>query len=218
MRAATGIPGRPGRRRDPRPGAAGAADRGGARRPPRPQRRTRRSDAVHRARAGSACERLAIQAGRAGTAAAGTLPAVGDAPRPRSSGRAGAVSVHPADRFSHRHHYRFVSGSFAEPGPAVCWIRIKHPIVAGTDPSPLERTLAAADSGNGVSAVLDWSKYLFINTDLTVTLHRQPVGEWVCLDAVTYPQPHGIGMAESALYDEKGPLGRSTQTLFLGTR
>jgi hypothetical protein len=79
--------------------------------------------------------------------------------------------------------YRFVSGSFTEPGPAVCWIRIKYPIVAGTDPSPLERTLAAADSGNGVSAVMDWSKYLFINTDLTVTLHRQPAGEWVCLDA-----------------------------------
>lgn len=114
--------------------------------------------------------------------------------------------------------YRFVSGSFTEPGPAVCWIRLKYPIVAGTTPSPLERTLAAADSGNGVSAVLDWSRFLFINTDLTVTLHRQPVGEWVCLDAVTHPQPSGLGMAESALFDEKGPLGRSTQTLFLAPR
>lgn len=114
--------------------------------------------------------------------------------------------------------YRFVTGSFDEPGPAICWIRLRYPIVAGTTPSPLERALAAADSGNGVSSVLDWSQYLFINTDLTVTLHRQPVGEWVCLDAATYPQPHGIGLAESALFDEKGPLGRSTQTLFLGPR
>ncbi|MFH5209522.1 thioesterase family protein [Antrihabitans sp. NCIMB 15449] len=114
--------------------------------------------------------------------------------------------------------YRFVSGTFIEPGPAVCWIRLLQPIVAGHDPSPLERTLAAADSGNGVSATLDWNRYVFINTDLTVTLHRQPVGEWVCLDAVTYPQPHGIGMAESALFDEQGPLGRSTQTLLVGRR
>ncbi|MBH0778173.1 thioesterase family protein [Nocardia bovistercoris] len=114
--------------------------------------------------------------------------------------------------------YRFVTGSFAEPGPAICWIRLKHPIVAGTTPSPLERTLAAADSGNGVSAVLDWDSHLFINTDLTVTLHRQPVGEWVCLDAVTYPQPHGIGMAETALFDERGPLGRGTQTLLVARR
>ena len=114
--------------------------------------------------------------------------------------------------------YRFVKGSFLDPGPATCWIRLRYPIVAGTTPSPLERTMAAADSGNGISATLDWSKYLFINTDLTVSLHRQPVGEWVCLDAVTHPQPHGIGLAESALYDETGPLGRATQTLLLGTR
>ncbi len=114
--------------------------------------------------------------------------------------------------------YRFVAGSFEQPGPAVCWIRLRYPIVAGTTPSPLERTLAAADSGNGVSAVLDWDRYLFINTDLTVTLHREPAGEWVCLDAVTYPERSGIGMAESRLYDEKGPVGRSTQTLLIGDR
>ncbi|WP_433730530.1 thioesterase family protein [Nocardia sp. CA-129566] len=133
----------------------------------------------------------------------------------------GVSSPFPSDQpvgFHSGIDYRFVTGSFAEPGPAICWIRLRYPIVAGTTPSPLERTLAAADSGNGVSSVLDWSRYLFINTDLTVTLHRQPVGEWVCLDAATYPQPHGIGLAESALFDEKGPLGRSTQTLFLGPR
>ncbi|NKY86067.1 thioesterase family protein [Nocardia veterana] len=114
--------------------------------------------------------------------------------------------------------YRFVAGSFQQPGPAVCWIRLRYPIVAGTTPSPLERALAAADSGNGVSAVMDWNRHLFINTDLTVTLHREPTGEWVCLDAVTYPEPSGIGMAESRLYDEKGPVGRSTQTLLIGNR
>ncbi|WP_040793763.1 thioesterase family protein [Nocardia paucivorans] len=114
--------------------------------------------------------------------------------------------------------YRFVAGSFTEPGPATCWIRLEYPIVAGTTPSPVERALAAADSGNGISALLDWERYLFINTDLTVILHRQPAGEWICLDAVTHPQPHGIGLAEAELFDEKGPLGRSTQTLFLGRR
>ncbi|WP_431957059.1 thioesterase family protein [Nocardia lijiangensis] len=142
----------------------------------------------------------------------GARPGPEHAPAPSPFPAAHEVGFHTAIE------YRFVTGAFGEPGPAICWIRLKYPIVAGTSPSPLERTLAAADSGNGVSAVLDWSRYLFINTDLTVTLHRQPVGEWVCLDAVTYPQPHGIGLAESALFDEKGPLGRSTQTLYLGIR
>lgn len=114
--------------------------------------------------------------------------------------------------------YRFVGGSFLDPRPAICWIKLKHPIVAGTTPSPLERTVAAADSGSGVSATLDWNEYLFINTDLTVTLHRHPVGEWVCLDAKTFPQPHGIGMTETAVFDEQGPVGRSVQTLHLNRR
>lgn len=142
----------------------------------------------------------------------GARPGPDHAPAPTPFPAAQEIGFHTAIE------YRFVTGAFGEPGPAICWIRLKYPIVAGTTPSPLERTLAAADSGNGVSAVLDWNRYLFINTDLTVTLHRQPVGEWVCLDAVTYPQPHGIGLAESALFDEKGPLGRSTQTLYLGVR
>lgn len=114
--------------------------------------------------------------------------------------------------------YRFVSGGFVEPGPAVCWIRLRHPIVAGTVSSPLERTLAAADCGNGVSSVMDWARYFFINTDLTVTLHRDPVGEWVCLDAVTYPERSGIGLADTHLFDEQGPVGRGTQTLIIGPR
>ncbi len=114
--------------------------------------------------------------------------------------------------------YRFSSGGFTEPGPAVCWMRLRRPVVAGTAPSPLERTLVAADHGNGISTVLDWETYLFINTDLTVTLHREPVGEWICLDAATYPERNGIGLAESRLFDEKGPVGRGTQTLFIGRR
>nr|WP_307188390.1 acyl-CoA thioesterase domain-containing protein [Nocardia acidivorans] len=69
-----------------------------------------------------------------------------------------------------------------------------------------------------MSAVLDWDRYLFINTDLTVTLHREPVGEWVCPDAITYPERTGVGLAESRMFDEKGPIGRGTRTLFLGPR
>ncbi|GAA5054716.1 thioesterase family protein [Nocardia callitridis] len=114
--------------------------------------------------------------------------------------------------------YRFVSGGFQTPGPAVCWFRLRFPVVADVAPSPWQRALAAADFGNGVSSVLPWNRYFFINTDLTVTLHRDPVGEWVCVDAVTYPAGSGIGMAESRLFDREGPIGRGTQTLLFGFR
>ena len=114
--------------------------------------------------------------------------------------------------------YRFIAGRFLEPGPATVWMRMRQPLVAGENPSPLQRVLVAADSGNGVSATLDWSRYLFINVDLSVHLHRLPVGEWVCLDAVTLPESHGVGLADTALFDERGPLGRALQTLLVRER
>ena len=78
--------------------------------------------------------------------------------------------------------------------------------------------LAAADSCNGVSAALDYRRYLFINVDLTVQLHRLPAGEWVCLDAITLPEPTGVGLSDTALFDERGAIGRATQTLLVAER
>ncbi len=92
------------------------------------------------------------------------------------------------------------------------------PVIAGEEISPLGRVLVVADSGNGVSATLDWRRFLFINVDLSVHLHRLPAGEWVCLDAVTLPQPDGIGLADTLLLDERGPIGRAAQTLLVAAR
>ena len=114
--------------------------------------------------------------------------------------------------------YRFVRGGFRELGPATVWMRMRQPLVEGEEPTPLQRVLAAADSGNGVSATLDSPRYLFINVDLSVHLHRLPAGEWVCLDAITAPEPTGIGLADTALHDERGPIGRALQTLLVRER
>jgi hypothetical protein len=113
---------------------------------------------------------------------------------------------------------RFVEGGFLEPGPAIVWMRMRRPLVAGEEPSPLQRTLVAADVGNGVSATLDYRRYLFINVDLTVHLERMPEGEWICVDAVTLPQPNGVGTAESVLSDGRGRIGRALQTLLVSAR
>jgi hypothetical protein len=114
--------------------------------------------------------------------------------------------------------YRFVDGGFTEPGPARVWLRMRQPLVAGEPISPLARVLVAADSGNGVSAALDYRRHVFINTELTVHLIREPAGEWVHLDAVTYVGPHGVGLSETVLYDETGRLGRGAQTLLVRRR
>ena len=113
---------------------------------------------------------------------------------------------------------RFITGSFDDLGPAVAWIRLRVPVVTGEEPSPLSRVAAAADFGNGVSNELSFRTHLFINPDLTIYLHRPPAGEWVCLDAVTALGDRGIGVAQSALWDERGPIGRSLQALLVEER
>ncbi|HWN66152.1 MAG TPA: thioesterase family protein [Haliangium sp.] len=112
---------------------------------------------------------------------------------------------------------RFARGTFGS-GAVAAWMRMRAPLVPGEEPSPLQRVMIAADSGNGVSAALDTARFTFVNPDLTVYLHRPPVGEWVCLDATTTTQPSGIGLADSALHDALGPIGRSLQSLVVARR
>ena len=103
-------------------------------------------------------------------------------------------------------------------GPSAVWFRMNFPLVNGVTTSPYQRVAVAADSGNGISAILDLSTHVFVNSDLTINLLRRPVGEWVCLDARTHLSSHGGGLAESALFDEAGLIGRATQSLFVRAR
>lgn len=114
--------------------------------------------------------------------------------------------------------HRVVAGRFEDPGPATDWIRLAVPMVGGREPTPLERVVAAADFGNGVSKWFEMEDALFLNPDLSVNLHRLPVGEWVCIDAVTRLGAEGVGLAESLLFDEQGPIGRATQSLLVEGR
>lgn len=114
--------------------------------------------------------------------------------------------------------HRIVAGSWSERGPATDWIRLRVPVVADIEPSPFQRVVAAADFGNGISSLADFETTSFINPDLTVYLHRPPVDEWVCLDAVSTLEPNGVGFAESALHDRQGRIGRAAQSLLVDQR
>ncbi len=106
-------------------------------------------------------------------------------------------------------------GEWASPGPAGMWLRLAVPVVAGEEVSPFQRVAAAGDFGNGVAAAFDRTRYSCINPDLTITLHRLPVGTWVGLDSSTFPERTGFGVAESVLHDERGRIGRAVQTVLI---
>ncbi len=114
--------------------------------------------------------------------------------------------------------WRFTAGEFGQPGPATAWTRLRHPIVPDETPSPLQRVLAVADSGNGISSELDLNNWHFINPELTVHLHREAVGEWICVEAQTAISPGGAGLATSVLSDASGPIGVGAQSLLIAPR
>jgi len=140
-----------------------------------------------------------------------TLP--DDLPRERSTHNAEELAFHNEGA-----EHRFVAGTWAEPGPVTVWIRLLVPVVAGEEPSGLQRVMAAADFANGVARVLPFETHLFINPDLTVHLLRAPDGEWVGMRSQSILGTTGFGLAESALFDVRGRLGRSVQSLLVDTR
>lgn len=114
--------------------------------------------------------------------------------------------------------WREAHGAWGPPGPAAVWGRMRYPLVPDEEPTGLQRVMAIADSGNGVSYVLPMESWFFINPDLTVHLEAEPTGEWICLDARTRVDQAGFGLASSRLFDRSRLVGRGAQSLYIGPR
>jgi hypothetical protein len=147
-------------------------------------------------------------------------PAAGDDPRPPEIPAQAADPPTGLKGFGYGEavELRFATGGWHALGPATVWTRLRVPVVGDEAPSGLQRVLAVADSGNGVSAVLPMGEWLFINTELTVHLRREAHGEWICLDAATAIAPGGAGVARSTLSDAGGVVGHGAQSLLVAPR
>ncbi len=113
---------------------------------------------------------------------------------------------------------RAARGQFGLPGKGAIWYRVNRPLVEGFAVSQAMRAVVAADFCNGTSAALDFREWTFINADLTVSLARQPVGEWILLDADSWVGPDGAGLAMARLADQTGYFGRAIQSLVIEKR
>lgn len=99
-------------------------------------------------------------------------------------------------------------------GPTTLWMKAL-PILADEEPSGFQRICPLADSGNGISFNDYLDRVLFVNPELTLSLHREPVGEWFCSRAVSHWEPDGVGLADAELFDTTGHVGRALQSLLL---
>ncbi|MEZ4337100.1 MAG: thioesterase family protein [Sandaracinaceae bacterium] len=143
-------------------------------------------------------------------------------PSPETSPEASARFDFPFFRTEVGYHtafdLRLARGTFGAT-PTFMWMRARVPLVEGEPLTGPQRVALSADSGNGVSPVLDWTRHDFINPDLTVALHRTARGEWIGLDARTIIEPAlGVGMAQTRIWDLDGPVGCGIQSLLCNPR
>ncbi|WP_199254806.1 thioesterase family protein [Mycolicibacterium mengxianglii] len=119
--------------------------------------------------------------------------------------------------YVHSLDWRWLTTPMA-PGPGESWIRPVVDLVQGEVMTPLQRLFAVADDANGIGTKLDIRKWTFLNTDLTVHVHRVPAGEWTGIRADTSYGPDGIGTTVGTLFDETGPVGAIQQSVLVRPR
>lgn len=141
-----------------------------------------------------------------------TMPPVAEA------GPASFFDVAWDDGYHTSMELRTARGDFTEPGDAAVWFRSLVDVTDDAPITPLQRVLVAADSGNGASARMDPTQWLFVNTDLNVHLRDHPRDEWVGLDAQTRFAADGIGLATSTIHGAQGRIGTGSQGLLVERR
>jgi hypothetical protein len=109
---------------------------------------------------------------------------------------------------------RYPAGHDHRPGPTRAWLRTV-PLLPNETASPFQRICPLADCGNAFGRNAEPQAMTFMNADLTLLLHRDPEGEWLGTESVSYWEPEGIGMADALLFDAHGVVGRALQTLVL---
>jgi hypothetical protein len=105
-----------------------------------------------------------------------------------------------------------VVGGLGTGAPAIVWYRLRVPLIAGEETSPLARLATFADFTSGSANFLPVTEWSSINADVSMTVLREPVGEWIAVDAVAHAAGDGIGHSRASFYDVEGFIGSGATT------
>jgi hypothetical protein len=105
-----------------------------------------------------------------------------------------------------------VVGGLGTGAPAIVWYRLRVPVIAGEEASPLARLATFADFTSGSANFLPVTEWSSINADVSMNMLREPVGEWIAIDAVAHAAGDGIGHSRASFYDVEGFIGSGATT------
>lgn len=100
-------------------------------------------------------------------------------------------------------------------GATVYWLKPLVSLVDDEQTTALQRLTMVVDSANGVGGALDPNRFVYMNTDTAVHLHRLPTGDDFALRARGSIGPDGIGVTTAEIFDRNGFVGTSAQTLLV---
>jgi len=103
-------------------------------------------------------------------------------------------------------------------GAAVYWMTANANLVDDEPTTALQRLAMVVDSANGIGAAIDPQRFIYMNTDTAVHLHRAPAGSDFAVRARGSIGPDGIGVTTAELFDRDGFIGTSAQTLLVQRR
>jgi hypothetical protein len=128
-----------------------------------------------------------------------------DAPAPTDI----AVPENPRLNMHGKWATRPIVGAMGALGPRRLWMSEVRDLVEGAPLTPFVRAAVAADFASPFANAGDQGLG-YINSDVTLYLHRLPIKEWIGFEVVNHQSADGVAIGECFLYDEQGPIGSST--------
>ena len=97
---------------------------------------------------------------------------------------------------------RPIVGAMGTVGPRRLWMSEVRDLVEGAPLTPFVRVAVAADFASPFANAGDQGLG-YINSDVTLYLHRLPVKEWIGFEVVNHHATDGIAIGECLLYDQR---------------
>jgi hypothetical protein len=104
---------------------------------------------------------------------------------------------------------RPIAGGFGTVGQKRTWMSEVRELVDGRPLTPFVRVAVAADFTSPFANAGDQG-LKYINSDVTLYLQRELVGEWVGFEVVNHGATDGVAIGECFLYDVQGPIGSAS--------